>query len=129
MPDDFNGRSMPVVLVIDDDQAVLDSIAYVLETQRYRVVTALDGRRGLDAFRKHEPVAVITDILMPEQDGLCAIREMRLLNPKTKIIAISGGGRVDKADYLTVAEKLGADIGIAKADLGSLFAVLAKLLA
>jgi DNA-binding response OmpR family regulator len=130
MPDDtIKERGMPVVLVIDDDRGVLDSLMYVLEAQRYRVVTAPNGRRGLDAFRKHEPDAVITDIIMPEEDGLAVIREMRRLNPRTKIIAISGGGKVDKSDYLTIAEKLGADIGITKADLGTLFDVLAKLLA
>src|SRR5258706_15862208 len=56
---------------------VLDSLRLLLEAFGYGVVTAADGRKGLAAFQKHAPAAVVTDILMPEQDGIGAIREMR----------------------------------------------------
>ncbi len=92
------------------------------------MVTATDGDRGLAAFREHTPAVVITDILMPEQDGIGAIREMRRLRPDAKIVAISGGGKIDKSDYLTVAEKLGADIGIEKSDIDKLLSILPTLL-
>lgn len=128
MPDDRAADTRPVILLIDDDGGVRDSLALLLETHGYRVITARDGRRGIAAFGEHRPAVVVTDILMPEQDGIGAIREMRRLNPNTKIIAMSGGGKVDKADYLTVAEQLGADIGIEKAHLDQLLTILPKLL-
>jgi CheY-like chemotaxis protein len=114
---------------------VLDSLRLLLEAYGYGVVTAADGRKGLAAFQKHAPAVVVGDILMPEQDGLMpeqdgigAIREMRRLCPGAKIIAMSGGGKVDESDYLTVAEQLGADVGIEKGDVERLLEILPKLL-
>src|SRR5579859_4128007 len=92
----------PTVLLIDDDAAVREGLTLLLEAHGFQVVTATDGERGLAAFRAYTPALVITDILMPEQDGIGAIREMRRLRPDAKIVAISGGGKVDKSDYLTV---------------------------
>src|SRR5690242_5150736 len=128
MPDDRAADTRPIILLIDDDGAVRDSLTLLLETHGYRVITACDGRRGIAAFGEHQPAVVITDILMPEQDGIGAIREMRRLNAKAKIVAMSGGGKVDKADYLTVAEQLGADVGVEKAHLNQLLTILPQLL-
>ena len=128
MPDDRAADTRPIILLIDDDGAVRDSLTLLLETHGYRVITARDGRRGIAAFGEHQPAVVITDILMPEQDGIGAIREMRRLNAKAKIVAMSGGGKVDKADYLTVAEQLGADVGVEKAHLNQLLTILPQLL-
>ena len=118
----------PTVLLIDDEAAVREGLSLMLEAHGFHVVTAADGERGLAAFREHKPAVVITDILMPEQDGLGAIREMRRLRPDAKIVAISGGGKIDKSDYLTVAEKLGADVGIEKSDIDKLLEILSTLL-
>ena len=107
---------------------VLDSLRLLLEAYGYGVVTAADGRKGLAASQKHAPSVVVGDILMPEQDGIGAIREMRRLCPGAKIIAMSGGGKVDESDYLTVAEQLGADVGIEKGDVERLLEILPKLL-
>ena len=128
MPDDQAADTRPIILLIDDDVAIRDSLTFLLQTHGYRVVTAGDGRRGIAAFGEHGPAVVVTDILMPEQDGISAIREIRRLKPDTKIVAMSGGGKVDKADYLTVAEQLGADVGIEKARLDELLEVLPRLL-
>lgn len=110
-------QARPTILVIDDDEPMRTSLTYLLELSGYRVVTAEDGHQGLRAFHEESPAAVVTDIMMPQQDGIGTIREMRRLDPQAKIIAISGGGRIDKSDYLSVAEKLGADIGIEKSDV------------
>ncbi|HXA71654.1 MAG TPA: response regulator [Stellaceae bacterium] len=88
---------------------VLDSLRLLLEAYGYGVVTAADGRKGLAASQKHAPSVVVGDILMPEQDGIGAIREMRRLCPGAKIIAMSGGGRIGSADFLGMAKKLGAN--------------------
>jgi len=104
----------PPILIIDDDRALLMSLALLLETQGYRVLQAADGLSGLDVFRKERPAVVITDIIMPEQDGIGTIMTMRREVPDVKIIAMSGGGRIGKSDFLTVARKLGADATLAK---------------
>ena len=126
MPADAAGHARDVLL-IDDDQAVRESLALLLETHGYRVVTAADGIQGLIAFREHAPAVVVTDILMPEQDGLGTIRELKRLDPAVKIVAISGGGRFDKSDYLTIAQKLGAHAAVEKSDVAKLLDILPTL--
>src|SRR5271154_3501930 len=104
----------PVILVIDDDQPVRQSMEIVLQTYGFDVLTARDGEEGLRAFREHMPAAVITDIMMPGRDGIETIREIRREFPDAKIIAMSGGGRVGNTDFVALALKLGADCGIHK---------------
>ena len=117
MPDDVRRKNSMLrlvpaadtVLVIDDDPDIVESLAMMLEDHGFRVLTANDGVRGLEVFREQKPAAVLTDILMPEQDGIGAIIEMRRERPEIKIIAISGAGRMGKTDPLAMARKLGAD--------------------
>ena len=128
MPETSGPAPGATVLLIDDDAGVLDSLKLLLEAYGYAVVTASDGRKGLALFQQHASAVVVTDILMPEQDGIGAIREMRRLRPGAKIVAMSGGGKVDKSDYLSVAEQLGADLAIEKCDMNKLLAILPTLL-
>jgi DNA-binding response OmpR family regulator len=104
----------PTILLIDDDKAVLQTLLYMLEEQNFNVATAHDGLDGLKTFRKVKPDIVVTDIIMPEQDGIGAIMTMRHERPNIRIIAISGGGRVGNSDFLSIAQKLGADTTLAK---------------
>jgi DNA-binding response OmpR family regulator len=78
------------------------------------VVTAEDGKRGMAAFRKERPQIVVTDIVMPEQEGIETILALRRANPGIKIIAISGGSMAGGLDILKMAQTLGADDVIAK---------------
>ena len=105
----------PTVLLIDDDPAVLDALVVVLEEHGFRVLTACNGWAGLRVFRQHAPKVVVTDLIMPEQDGIGMMLQMRRERPNTKIIAISGGGYLDGWDYLTAAQQLGADATFPKA--------------
>ena len=107
-------RAATTVLIIDDDQAVLHSIASVLDVYGIHVEAARDGIEGLKTFRRVSPAVVVTDILMPEQDGIGTIMAMRRERPDVKIIAMSGGGRIGKSDFLEVAKMLGADAALAK---------------
>ncbi len=75
---------------------------------------ASDGSEGLILNRSNPADLVITDILMPEKEGIETIREMRRDFPETKIIAISGGGRLYTSDYLKIAQHIGADRVFAK---------------
>ena len=68
-----------------------------------------NGEIGLELFKKYSPDLVITDIIMPEKEGLEIIREMKKLKPELKIIAISGGGRISADNYLNTAKSFGAD--------------------
>jgi CheY-like chemotaxis protein len=116
MPDEakqlklVHSAPMPAtVLVIDDDPDMVESLAMMLRDHGFPVLTANDGVRGLEMFREYKPAVVLTDILMPEQDGIEVIMTMRRERPAVKIIAISGSGRIGKSDFLTIARKLGAD--------------------
>jgi DNA-binding response OmpR family regulator len=106
--------SASAVLVIDDDPALLNSFATVLGAYGIPIATARDGLEGLATFRRISPAVVLTDIIMPEKEGLETIMAMRRERPATKIVAMSGGGLVGKSDYLTLARGLGADAVIHK---------------
>jgi DNA-binding NtrC family response regulator len=105
---------MAKILVIDDDAMVRETIVRILGRKGHGVVFAGDGRRGLELFQSERPDLVITDIIMPEREGIETIRAIHKISPGAKIIAISGGGRVGNVDFLTLASKLGAREIIAK---------------
>ena len=102
------------VLVIDDDHLVRYTLSKILQRSGYDVVTASDGVRGMLLLREEHPDVVITDIIMPEQEGIDTIIQIRRERPSIKIIAISGGGRIRNIDFLTMAHSLGADDVIRK---------------
>jgi DNA-binding response OmpR family regulator len=102
------------VLVIDDDHLVRYTLSKILQRSGYDVVTASDGMRGMLLLREERPDVVITDIIMPEQEGIDTIIQIRRERPGIKIIAISGGGRIRNIDFLTMAHSLGADDVIRK---------------
>ena len=99
---------MAKILVIEDDEIVRGVIRRVLQSKGFDVLEASDGKQGVDVFREESADLVITDIVMPNKEGLETIRDLRRLDPQVKIIAISGGGRNTPDDYLDVAEKFGA---------------------
>ena len=99
---------MSRILVVDDDEAVLEMLRATLEWEGYDVDGAADGNAAILAQRAHPADLVITDIIMPDKEGLETIVDLRRDWPDTKIIAISGGGRLATGDYLGVAQRLGA---------------------
>ena len=102
------------ILVIDDDHMVRYALSRILQRSGYDVVTASDGKRGMMLVREELPDIVITDIIMPEQEGIETIGLLRHQYPQMKIIAISGGGRIRNIDFLEMARSLGADDVISK---------------
>lgn len=102
------------ILVIDDDNAVRRTLAKILRSEGYEVVSAEDGMRGMVLFHREQPQIVVTDIIMPEQEGIETIVAMRRAKPDVRIIAISGGGAVGDLDVLKMAQLLGADEVIEK---------------
>lgn len=99
---------MPSILIIDDDAQILKMLRQILERESYDVTEAFNGKQGLRLYRENPTDLVITDIIMPEKEGIEIIIELKRDYPDVKIIAISGGGRINPEDYLDIAKKLGA---------------------
>ena len=99
---------MARILVIDDDAQVRSMLRTMLELEGYEVEDAPDGNEGLKLFRQKSADLVVTDIIMPEKDGMEIIIEMRREFADVKIIAISGGGHIIPDHYLDSAELFGA---------------------
>jgi two-component system cell cycle response regulator CpdR len=99
---------MKKVLIIDDEPYILLMLKKMLEKAGYEVDLASNGKEGLDLFEKHAADLVITDIIMPDKEGLEIILEMKKQRPDLKIIAISGGGRISPESYLECAKHFGA---------------------
>ncbi len=99
---------MASVLIIDDDDMVRTMLLRTITRGGHEAFGARDGVEGVAHFREHPADLVITDIFMPNQEGLATIMELRRAMPDLKIIAISGGGARASLDVLPVAEALGA---------------------
>jgi CheY-like chemotaxis protein len=100
---------MAKILVFDDEPSILLMIKKMLEKSGHEVDIALNGKEGMTLFEKNKPDLLITDIIMPEKEGLETIFELRRKYPDLKIIAISGGGRIGPDGYLPGAKLLGAN--------------------
>ncbi len=89
-------------------------MAQAFRSAGFEVATAENGRKGLEALETLTPDLVVTDIVMPEMEGIGAIREIKRRERAPKIVAISGAGRLRTGDYLSWASHLGADAVLAK---------------
>jgi len=98
---------MARILVIDDDEQVLDMLYESLTREGYDVLRASNGEQGLRLYRQEHVDLIITDIIMPEKEGIETIIELRQDFPDVKIIAMSGGGRIGTKDYLHLAKIFG----------------------
>ena len=96
------------ILVIDDNEDVRTLIQLALQAEGFDVSVASNGHDGMSLLRKRFANVVVTDILMPEQDGIETITELRRDFPDVKIIAISGALSATGFDYLRVPVQLGA---------------------
>lgn len=106
---------MARILVIDDDPQIRTMLRMMLEREGYEVTEAPDGAVGVQEFRKAPFDVVITDLLMPEKEGIETIIELKRDFPNVKIIAISGGGQHMGADnFLRLAQKIGAKHSLRK---------------
>lgn len=105
---------MANILVVDDQKEIRTLIERILVRENHSIYQAADGNEGLAVFETESIDLIITDLLMPEKEGMEMIKQIRKTHPAIKIIAISGGGIVDSATYLHVASILGANKTISK---------------
>ena len=119
----------PAVLAIDDDPALLRSLVALFKAHHISIATARGCAEGLELFRRISPAVVLMDVVVPTQDGIDTIMQMRLERPEVKIVAMSGGDRVGHMRILDIAHKLGADAALGKPlDAAELIATICGML-
>lgn len=106
---------MKRILLVEDEDDLRRLLRLMLVKSGYTVVEARNGKEALAAVQPAEPFdLILTDLIMPEKEGIEIIGAFRNDFPDTKIIAMSGGGRANAVDYLKVAEIMGAHAVLAK---------------
>src|ERR1035437_2498495 len=100
---------MPGVLIVEDDKELREMLKLSLLRRNFTVLEAENGKAAITHFKPLITDLVVTDLIMPEEDGLKVVIKLRELKPSIKIIAISGAGKVGPGSYLNLAKALGAD--------------------
>ena len=106
----YKGSEMSTILIIDDNEDFRETLGELLELEGYQILEAADGEKGVEVYRENSVDLVITDLIMPNQDGIKTIVELRAICSDVKIITISGGGRTcpDPELFLEAAQGLGS---------------------
>ena len=106
---------MVSILIIEDEEDIRGLYKRILEQHGHQVTEACEGNEGTRLYRQHRHDIIITDIIMPEKEGLETIMDLRREFPGVRIIAISGGGTgTSSATCLHLAKKLGASRTLVK---------------
>ena len=110
----MNSDNTKTICVIDDDELVRQVINNLLSARGYLVLEANDGDVGMGLIARDPPALIITDIMMPNRDGLETIRAMKKRFPLVPILVMSGSSIDGRVNFLDFARKLGADAHIQK---------------
>ena len=105
---------MARILIIDDEPQIRSMLTLMLERDGFEVVEAPDGVEGIKVYRQNPADLIITDLIMPNKDGIGMIIDLKKEFPDVKIIAMSGGGLNKPDGYLKGAKKLGASCTLTK---------------
>jgi CheY-like chemotaxis protein len=100
---------MACILIVEDDRDLREMLRTTLIKRKYIVSEASNGKEAILRFKPSMTDLVITDLIMPDEDGLKVIMKIREIKPSIKIIAISGGGKAGPGNYLDLAKALGAN--------------------
>jgi len=121
---------MAVIVIVDDNAAVRKLIRQMLSKEGHYILEAADGTVVLALLHKHTPHLVITDIFMPNRNGLEVIRDIRRVSPKTKIVAMTDRNAIREDLYFDAVSTLGVDATMTKPfRAGSLRELVRTLLA
>ncbi|MFH0957451.1 MAG: response regulator [Pseudomonadota bacterium] len=99
---------MAKVLIVDDEESITSLLRQAFDMNGFEVIEASNGMEAVRIFREGGIDLVITDIIMPDKEGLESIMDFKEIDPNVKIIAMSGGGRLEPHSYLQMAAKFGA---------------------
>jgi CheY-like chemotaxis protein len=106
---------MTKILIIDDEQVVLEMMVQMVKREGYDVEGASNGKEALKMVQNSKPDLIITDLIMPDKEGIELIKDLRDTYDDLKILAISGGNRhIDPMSQLKVAQFLGANASLPK---------------
>ena len=105
---------MARILIIDDEPQIRSMLTLMLAREGYEIVEASDGVAGIKIYRQNPADLIITDLIMPNKDGIGMIIDLKKEFPDVKIIAMSGGGLNKPDGYLKGAKKLGAACTLTK---------------
>lgn len=105
---------MKKILIIEDDTVIRENLSEILQLNNYEVLAIDNALEIINIVKDFRPDILITDILMPDKDGIEIIMEIRKKYPHIFLIAISGGGRINSESYLNTAKYLGADATLQK---------------
>ena len=105
---------MAHILLVEDEEQLRSMLRFVLESAGHEVEEAGNGKEAIESYRSRPADLLVTDIVMPEKEGIETIIQLRKSYPKVKVIAMSGGGRTGDLNYLELARKLGANHVLAK---------------
>ena len=120
---------MQGILIVEDDAELREMIRAAFVRRKFTILEASNGKEAIAHFKPLVTDVVITNIIMPDEDGLGVIRKLKALKPELKIIAISGGGKASPRNYLDMAKMLGADATLTKPFIISdLVAIIENLL-
>ncbi|MBN2013239.1 response regulator [candidate division KSB1 bacterium] len=103
------------MLVIEDDVDVREMITKILKDEGYDVAEANNGVEGIKYLKDASEIdCIVTDLIMPEKEGIETIIDVKRDYPNIKILAISGGGKGNAQNYLHIAKAMGADLTLSK---------------
>ena len=105
---------MATILIIDDEKSILGFLKDRFTYEGFNVLTARDGKEGMDIFNRNQVDLVITDIIMPDKDGFATIIDLKRICPDIKTIAMSGGGLGHAEYYLETAKSFGVQYAFKK---------------
>jgi len=105
---------MADILIIDDDDQFRVMLRKLIERNGYEVIDVSGAQEGIRIYQENPTDLIITDLIMPDKDGIETIQELKQHFPDVKIIAISGGGRLGPEGYLYLAKMLGANRTLTK---------------
>ena len=120
---------MAAILIVDDDDLTRIVVKRILEIDHHTIFQAANGQEALQVVSTSPVDLLITDILMPERDGLDVVAQVRGTHPWVKVLAYSGGGSLRDFDVLTYAKEAGAHAALQKPfSVSDLLSAVDKLL-